>query len=103
MPIAPAKVERVAAHNCKIVDLEFVRNSLRLQRPLSRPFVHALGAGADPSQSSSVVIAHPSISPGDPQLRIAFLQNLARLTCLSSFRNVNHSCPLPACIDGVVI
>src|SRR5438132_1880440 len=88
--IAPTKVERVTADNCEIIDLEFVRNSFRLQGPLARPFVHALRAGAYASQSSSLVVAHAIISPGDPQLRIALLRNFARLNCLPSFCDVSH-------------
>src|SRR5258706_13032251 len=89
--VAPTKVERIAAHDVEIANLDFVGNHFRFQRSLSRPFIHALCAGAYASQSGRVVVAHSVIRPGDSQLRTALLRNLARLDCLLSLYDVNHS------------
>ena len=91
MPIAPAKVERVTTDNRQIVDLEFVGNPFRFQRPLTGPFIDALGARAHASQRRGVVVANSIIGPGDPQLRIALLRNLAGFNCLPSLGDINHN------------
>src|SRR5947207_2522344 len=82
--IAPAKVERIAADDGQVLDLEFIGNHFRFQRPPSRPFIHALGTWAHASQSGGVVITDSFIRPGDSQLRITLLRNLAGLDRLSS-------------------
>lgn len=91
MSIAPAKVQRVATNDREIIDLDFVRDGFRFQRPLPRPFVHALGAWARAAQRHRVIVAHPLVTPGDPQMRITFLRNLSRLNRLPSLRNINQS------------
>ena len=90
VPIAPTKVERIPADNIEIAYLEFVADPFRLQGPLSRPFIHALRARAHPSQCRSPIIAHSIVSPGNPQLRVALLRNLARLNRLASLCCVDH-------------
>jgi hypothetical protein len=102
VPVAPAKVQRVATDNREIIDLNFVRYGLRLQRPLSRPFVHALGAWTGASQRHRVIIAHPLVAPGDPQVRVAFLRNLSRLDCLPFLGNVSHFVFDPSLTVGLV-
>src|ERR1700730_14370342 len=79
MSVAPAKVQRVTANDREITDLNFVRNGFRPQRSLSCPFVHALRAGARPSQRCRIVVAHALVVPGDSQMSIALLRNLSRL------------------------
>jgi hypothetical protein len=109
--VAPSKVQRVTTHDREIVDLNFVRDCLWFQRPLSRPFVYALGAWTRATQLRRFIIAHPPIAPGDPQKGVAFLRNLSRLNRLSSLSllgNVNHfvlepsltATPQPGCPSG---
>src|SRR5258706_2669900 len=95
MTVAPTKVQSVATHNIEITNLQLVRNNVGLQCPLTRPLVNALGAWAYASQRGRVVIAYLIVRPGDSQLGIALLRNLARLDRLSSLCNVSH--PGPSC------
>ena len=93
VPVAPTKVQSVAPHNIEIADLEFIRNNVWLQCPLSRPLIDALCARAYASQSCRVVVAHSIVGPCDSQLGIALLRNLARFDRLSSLCNLSHSDP----------
>ena len=90
MTIAPTEVQSVAANYIEIANLEFVRNNFGFEGPLSGPFVHALSAWTYASQVGGLIITNSIISPGDAQLRIALLRNLARLDRLSSLCDVNH-------------
>ena len=74
MAVAPAKVQSITTDYANVGDLNIVGNRAGFQGPLSRPLVHALGAGT---------IARAAITPGDTQFSIAFLTNLAGLDGLA--------------------
>src|SRR5205809_7068483 len=76
VPIAPAKVQRVASDDRQIVYLDFIGNRFRFERTLSRPFGDALRARTSSSERRCFVVARLAIRPGDPQQRITFLRNL---------------------------